>query len=1169
MYDDIVLEVGGRLSVNLKLEVGALAEVVEVKAEAENLIAYDSSSVAGMVTGQKVQDLPLPARSSLGLILTQPGLYEDNVAGSRIGALNITLDGINVQDQRLNQGLSSPIFHSVDKIEEIRVITAPADAELGRGAAHIQMLTRSGTNRFHGSVFDAHRNTVLNANDWFNNSRGLDPQTGQPLTPRNTLIRNQYGARVGGPIRRNRTFFHVLYEGHRTRERTAVTNTVYTASARQGIFRFFPGARNGNANAASPSVDLAGNPVAPRGATGGLQAVSLYNRETTRPGPDPTGTIQKMLDLTPLPNNFRVGDGLNTAGYTWQRPSALNTDQLNFKIDHNISSVHRVTGTYTHENRANQNAFSESPFPAAPAGQTLYHNRLATLNLWSTLKPTLLNEFRFGSLRPWLRWNTGWEVGDNSRLLPHAGAQPYVLVFSEITDPINQGDNPVGRISPLYQFTDNVTWVRNRHSFKTGFEVRFSSSNGFNSTDVMPRVSLGTGNSNLVNLSTIAGIGQNLTPAIGMLNDLSGSVASVAQALNSPGGTNPQYVPGEFKQRTWKHKEFGAFLKDDFKIRPNLTLNIGGRWDYYGVAYDRNGRTASLAGGSGSIFGVSGHSFADLYQPGRMAGEMTRVELVGPNSPNPAKKLYSDDYNNFAPAVGFSWGLPWFRKTTVFRAGYSIGYERNALRLADAISGDQPGLRERVVYTSPNHVNLSAVRLPLQPAGKPFELVPLTDRSQTVRVFDDNLRTPYVQNWSAGIQRELFHNGVFSVRYVGSKGTRLVRTIDINEQIIFENGLLEAFRITQAGGNAPLLDRIFNGINVSGLGVVDGRTRTGSDAVRTNTTTQGYLAAQNAASFANWLNTTTTYTGERGGILRRAGLPENFVTGNPQFSSARLTGNFASSTYHSLQVEFTKRFANRWTFQGNYTWSRALGEEEGAGEEMIDSYRDLRNWSLDKRLLGFHRTHVFRNSGTLELPFGPRRKWLNSSNGVASRLLERWQLGFIVNVFSGTPLSVTSGRSSWNTFGDNTASAAAVFDKGTGEVLKTSNGVVYFAGLQQVADPSIGQLTSRNNIASRSTLQGIAGPDGRVLLVNPVAGTLGNLQPGFLQGPGDFRIDLNLVKRISLREGKALELRLDAIDATNTPHFGDPNVDMNSTNFGRITSTTGERIMVVTLRLSF
>lgn len=167
--------------------------------------------------------------------------------------------------------------------------------------------------------------------------------------------------------------------------------------------------------------------------------------------------------------------------------------------------------------------------------------------------------------------------------------------------------------------------------------------------------------------------------------------------------------------------------------------------------------------------------------------------------------------------------------------------------------------------------------------------------------------------------------------HCASDGCGWARGADINETNIFENGILDAFIVTQRGGHAPLLNRIFQGINVAGLGTVDGVRITGSDAVRFNATTQTMIANGNVGAFADYLSNTNQFTTERGGLLRRAGLPENFVIPNPQVGPAYLFSNFGSSTYHSFQTEVTKRFTAGWMLQANYTLSRALGDEEGDG----------------------------------------------------------------------------------------------------------------------------------------------------------------------------------------------------------------------------------------------
>ena len=187
VLNDIVVDVSARMIINITLELPTTQASVEVTA-APDALAASTASVAGVITGRQLLELPLPDRDSLDLIKTQAGTLGDNFSGTRMGALNITRDGINVMDQYINAGLSSMIVNSVDDIEEVRVVTSPVDAEFGRGFGQVQMLTRSGTNEFHGSLYEYHRNTVLDANSFFNNLRG---------DPRDALIQNSFGGRLG------------------------------------------------------------------------------------------------------------------------------------------------------------------------------------------------------------------------------------------------------------------------------------------------------------------------------------------------------------------------------------------------------------------------------------------------------------------------------------------------------------------------------------------------------------------------------------------------------------------------------------------------------------------------------------------------------------------------------------------------------------------------------------------------------------------------------------------------------------------------------------------------------------------------------------------------------------------------------------------------------------
>ena len=303
----------------------------------------------------------------------------DNFAGSRIGALNVTRDGINVMDQRINLGVNSVVFESVDTVDEVRVVTSPVDAELGPGSGQVQILTRSGTNNFHGSIFEQHRNTVLNANNWFNNMNGI---------PRDALILNQFGGRLGGPIVRNRSFFHFSYEGWRQRTADVINAVTYTPTARQGRFRFFPGVENGNANASVATVDLFGNPIRPAGATGDIQSVNLFGRDPDRAGFDPTGTVQKFLQMMPAPNNFRrrwpEHGRVSMAATRDRRPESVQPSTGS------QFQRHRETHLLVHQGGAGASErFHGANLPSLPGGTLNANTKFYSLTLSSTLSPSL------------------------------------------------------------------------------------------------------------------------------------------------------------------------------------------------------------------------------------------------------------------------------------------------------------------------------------------------------------------------------------------------------------------------------------------------------------------------------------------------------------------------------------------------------------------------------------------------------------------------------------------------------------------------------------------------------------------------------------------------------------------------------------------------------------
>ena len=248
----VALGLGQQVRLNFALQVGAVTQTVDVNVQTDTLISSTSASVGAVLPEYKVRELPLATRNVLDLVNTTAGVQGSNFAGGRLTQLNTTRDGIPVSDGRYDIGAATSTYVSPDLVEEIRIIVAPADAEVGRGSGQIQMVTRSGTNQFHGSVFWSNRNSFLNANTWNNNFNGVG---------KSYLNGNQFGARVAGPILKNRTFFFFLYEGQRFITKSYFTGTVLTEQARQGNFRYFPGVQNGNILANNPTVDKSGNPI--------------------------------------------------------------------------------------------------------------------------------------------------------------------------------------------------------------------------------------------------------------------------------------------------------------------------------------------------------------------------------------------------------------------------------------------------------------------------------------------------------------------------------------------------------------------------------------------------------------------------------------------------------------------------------------------------------------------------------------------------------------------------------------------------------------------------------------------------------------------------------------------------------------------------------------------
>jgi len=1397
----VLVGTAAQVRLDLTLEVGRVDSTVEVSITAAQLMTESSASVGDQLTSQRVLDLPLVGSNVVDLVKILPGFRSfpqfnvpgiavyDVFAGQTSDTVNITRDGLSITDGRNNPrtfGLSTSTNINPELVGEIRLILAPVDVELGRGNTQIQIQTRGGGNHYNGSVVWDVQNTAFNANTWANNKNiVVDPATGiarsSPIKPdwRNT---HEFTLTYGGPIKKNKTFFFASWDQQISNTRALQTNSVYTDSARLGIFRYWEKWNPNNAagaaptfpasatTATAPAVDYAGRPLRPSynpdgspyngvlrcfSVFGNVKAdgtpfttadcpdgVASFNGTSTwdpfRTTADSTGYIRKILAAMPHANYFATGDGLNTAGFQWVRGTQgqgganaaagvspfINRKQVNLRIDHNFNTSHRISGNWSYER--DDSADFLASWPGGLNGSTTRRPHVLTLTATSTLSPTLVNEARFGlryavSTRSIALDSTNPDVSAAAAQWYLKGGaagngSPYQVLFN----PAGVGNGMVsatsqnsGDITPLWDYADTLSWSRGRHAFKGGVELRLTRSNGYNSTggNVSPLI---TGGASTGLDSALGSTGNFATQLPGFLQTartgstnllyfLNASVANASQlywidnASDVKNGTWQDISTHQRKYRNQIQNEFSAFWKDDWKVAKRLTLNLGLRWDYFGSPYIQSGFTSAPAGLGAALFGAgrptSGGMFDRWLQPGNtyLTGYgsnvsavnalscakgvtqstllpvstcdpnlLTQIEFVGPNTPNPGKVVIPVDYNNFGPAVGFAWQLPWFGegKTTV-RGGYQITYGgsgRSGSAL-DTLLGSAPGNTNAATtqvadaniapILSTRALNLAdlATLVPVRPTSAPGATAPIYGRSVTFQAYDPNFRTPYIENATLQVTRSISRNQTIDVRYVGTFGRKIQDSVNLNLATVFDNPeLFEALKITRAGGDAPLFDLMFAGLDVhgtagSGYGPVGTTVGTvfqhGSAHLRRNALFTSALANGDFVGVVNNLITLNTVNGGAlqalppglngvsGRVLRNGcdrlanglynpGLPvsntniptrcfpEDYLTANPQFSTATFYGNLSHNNYHSVQIQHTLRPTQGTNVQTTYTWSKLLTDH-------YDSYVDPRHRQADYSEDYAGVPTELRMNGTFELPIGPNRLMFGNSSGWKARLLERWSASVVYNWGSGQPRDTFELTRKLYQGGGGNQPQARPDIVGPWSNPKTEfrqngpnndTGTIYGYPLPWApfTDPQCSNLVGGPdsmgfNLRDSCTLQALAmivpagtpgafalapGTDGTVryalpVLQNSLPGTQGNQGARMLRLPGRWFMDANISKTLRISESKSLQLRVDANNILNHPNPGEPVFNVGSPDFGRVTAnkTVQPRAFQAKLRLTF
>ena len=1171
----IKMDAGIPATVNLQLEVGAVSETVEVTGAAE-VVQAASATVSSDLTGRQVNDLPIPSRNATDLIVTLPGTQtpggprNTTFDGLPQATVNMTMDGVNIQDNLLKNGSGGAFYPIVyprtDAVEEVSVTSAASGAEsLGEGAIQVKFVTKSGTNEWHGGAFMQERNTYFDANTYFNNIDGL---------ARDRILLHQWGAHIGGPILKKKLFIFFNYEIFRfpqswnEAQDKGAQLLVLTDPARQGLFTY-------------------------KGTGGQLQTVNLYNLAAGNgfsSTPDPLiantlSLINQSLPSGTLTSRITAND-YNRNYFNFLAPGEHKIDFPQGKLDWVINSKHHWEAT------GGVNPYRLFPdgingvIPVFPGSGTV---------LGSKVNAGQREAFWTGSTALRSAWNSYW-----TSEIRFGMSSGNVLFFNDVTPNLFSpwrgfAPNMAGyvtvpynassfsrRNNPIKQLTGSATWLHGSHLVNMGGS--FSQINEWTSSDgtqVIPRVSFGVQSTDpalsMFNSTNFPGsASSDLANAENLYALLTGRVSSITRSVVL-GEQNKTYGPNATIGRL-RVREFGLYVQDSWKVKPNLTLTYGFRLENQFPFHVFN-NTYTRPGYAG-LYGISG--VGNLFQPGATGGAVPVLQPVTSDTTG-----YSPTHFP-SPTVGVAYVLPKHEgllgklvgRDSVLRGGFAIASVREQFTIpwssnqgvslntsVDPISTNTAafGPAGSVFFSDPA---LPAASYPSSPTY-PLAVLP----GNSIYDYNPDLKSRYVESWNVGFQRSLTPDTVLEVRYVGNHSARAWTTINLNEINVVENGFNTQFLAAQ--NNLA----IANGVTVPQLATLNTLKSTnffntglpGQQAIpiistalasASNSQLANYVAQGQSGALANSIAGNTAQMAR----LVTANYPANLFQANPATggSAANLTTNQGGSTYNSMQVELRRRLAKGLLAGASYAWSHSLYTGN------ILSLRDMEGVTYPSP---FDQRHTIKLNWVYELPWGPGRQFLSSvGNPIIRKAVEGWQISGITRIQSGTPSELLSGRQTFN----GTDGGVVLHNLTTGQlqgmmsIQKLGNGIVNY----------LPQSLITNTLAAFQLVPTPLDPNAPYIGPANTPGQFGDQV--FMYGPWFQTWDVSLAKRTKIGERQSIEFRAQALNIFNHPNFflvpnSSGNITMsnlfgqtrNAYNDINSTNDPGSRILEFQLRYSF